>query len=1128
MLLIAGSVSATTIVMPTDAQLVTKSPVIIEGTVVSSQPVDRNGTIWTETIIALDQVIKGDVAGQVIVREVGGELDGRISKVYGAPEYASGERVLAFLTPTPRGDYQTTDLFVGKFTEQRTASGERLWTRDDIAADATLLDHDFRPIAARNVQRRADGFESYVHDRVAGRIGTANYGIENPLLERDIKTVSPRLTGNFTLLAEPTVYRWFAFGNGGSAKWYSNGSQSGYSGGGTAEVQTAMNVWSSYSAAKINYAYSGTTSTMGGLGAPNGVNEILFDDPLNEISGSFNPSTGGVVGQGGFNGVSGGGSWTSPFAADAGHPQQTYTAYNIVEGNLTIQDGVSPSAGISSSVLAEIVAHEFGHTLGFGHSSDATALMYPSVSPGGPSLRADDQVAARWLYPSGTSTPPPAVPNAPTNLTAVPSGTAINLHWTDNASNESGDSVYVATSTGAYSRVGTTAAGATSAAVNGLSGGSYRVYVTAWNAAGESAASNVATATIASTGSAPAAAFSVSATAGTAGQTIFTFTDQSTGTVTSRSWSFGDGATGTAASPSHVYAAAGQYTAVLTVSNNSGSSQASRVITVTQSTPAQPSVSAAFDVTPSGPRAGDLLQFTDRSSGSPTSWSWSFGDGSTSGAQNPAHAYATSGADTVTLSASNGGSTSQISRTITVANAIGTYRSLISAAAQTNGAGGSVWRTELTIFNAGSEGAGAQLVFLPAAGGTVQTRNTFIAPQQTLTWSNALLDIFGMPSGTGAIAIEATSAGSTPNLKLSSRTFTTGSAGTYGQAVPSVTSDALPTRQVLTGIESDSDYRTNIGLVNRSGQTVSAVLTLFDANGGSLGAASITIAPNNFQQTSLTSLWPSLAGASYGRLTMTINTSSASALSAYASVVDNRTQDPVYIQAIPVPGNGGSLVLPAAGRAPGANGTYWRSDVTLYNARGTAAAVYLRFLAAGSDNRNAPFRPYSLAAGQTLVIRDVLADFGLSSGTGALQVFWLDGGSGPVVTSRTYTTVSGGGTFGQSIDPIAAQGYESVVPGLRSDGSFRSNVGLVNSGDSPITAGVVLLSVTGQQLGSAVITLPAKSQMQTSLAAMFPGVNVQSLGSFTLQAHTGDAPTLSAYGSIVDNGSGDPVFFAGQ
>ena len=53
-----------------------------------------------------------------------------------------------------------------------------------------------------------------------------------------------------------------------------------------------------------------------------------------------------------------------------------------------------------------VVAHEFGHTLGFGHSTDNTALMYPTVTGRGPSLRTDDQNAARWLYPNGSAPPP--------------------------------------------------------------------------------------------------------------------------------------------------------------------------------------------------------------------------------------------------------------------------------------------------------------------------------------------------------------------------------------------------------------------------------------------------------------------------------------------------------------------------------------------------------------------------------------------------------------------------------------------------------------------------------------------------------------------------------------------------
>lgn len=47
------------------------------------------------------------------------------------------------------------------------------------------------------------------------------------------------------------------------------------------------------------------------------------------------------------------------------------------------------------------------------------------------------------------------------------------------------------------------------------------------------------------------------------------------------------------------------------------------------------------------------VTFTDDSTGVPTSWRWSFGDGATSNAQNPMHTYAAAGYYTVTLVATN-------------------------------------------------------------------------------------------------------------------------------------------------------------------------------------------------------------------------------------------------------------------------------------------------------------------------------------------------------------------------------------------------------------------------------------------------------------------------------------------
>ena len=1132
LMLLAAAASATTIILPTDEQLVAKTSLIVQGTVLSSNPVLRDdGRIWTETQLAVEQTLKGSASGTITIREIGGVIDNRITKIFGAPVYAVGERVMAFLTPTPRGDYQTMDLYLGKFAEERTLEGTRLWTRDDLTDEVQLLDPSFRPIVARNVQREAAKFEAFIRDRVAGRTpGTANYGIENPVLQNELqKPGTPRIQDNFTLLADPTVYRWFVMDSGGSAQWYSYGTQSGYTGGGVNEVKTAMNAWNSYTAAKISYVYAGAGSgAPGGVtGSPNGVNEIDFNDVHNDIAGTFTGS--GVVGLGGFNGVAPGAqTWTAPFTADATHMQKAYTAYNIVEANLAIQDGVSPSSGISSTTLAEICAHEFGHTLGFGHSSDSTALMYPSVTGLGPSLRSDDQLAARWLYPNGSSSggtpPPPTLPAAPSNVHASLAGSSsIFVQWTDNSSNESGFYIYIGYLGGAYSRLSTAlAAGSTSATVSGLAPGTYSVYVSAFNSAGESASSPT-TVTVPQQTQPVSASFMVTPSNGTAGSTTFSFIDQSTGSVTSWLWQFGDGFTSQQQNPTHVYANAGNYTVTLQVSGSGTNSTTNRLVTVTA--PVMP-VTAAFAATPSSPKIGAAVTFTDQSAGSPTQWFWWFGDGATSTSQNPAHAYQAAGAYMVTLQVWNATTTSTTSRNVTVvANAA--FRSLVSAAAQTNGVGNSVWRTELTLFNpSATEAASGQFLFIPGAGGTVVSQSLYLGPMQSVTYSNALPDIFGIASGSGAIAIEATSPLSTPDIKVSSRTFTTGSAGTYGQAVPQVPDDGLQQTLYVTGIESDADYRTNLGLVNRGATPVGVTLALFGSDGSQLATASLTLPANNFQQASLATYFPALAGQSRDGMSLKAVADSAGAVSVYASVVNNKTQDPIYIQGVAAPSVARAIV-PAVGRAPGIGGTYWRSDVTVMNPNPYSVRVSWRYLPAGSDNTAVAWSALNLGAGETRVLRDVASMFGVSSGTGALELS-VDNGVAPVVTSRTYTTTGDGGTYGQSIDPVMGYRSDDWVTGLRSDASYRSNVGFFNNSDAPTGVTATLVNLSGVTVASAFVTVPAHAPVQYAIGALFPNVNLALYPTLTMHAHTDGGAILFGYGSVVDNASGDPVFFAGQ
>jgi len=62
---------------------------------------------------------------------------------------------------------------------------------------------------------------------------------------------------------------------------------------------------------------------------------------------------------------------------------------------------------------------------------------------------------------------------------------------------------------------------------------------------------------------------------------------------------------------------------------------------------------ANFSGTPTSGTVPLTVNFTDTSSGTPTSWSWSFGDGGTSTAQNPSHQYTNGGDYTVSLTATN-------------------------------------------------------------------------------------------------------------------------------------------------------------------------------------------------------------------------------------------------------------------------------------------------------------------------------------------------------------------------------------------------------------------------------------------------------------------------------------------
>jgi PKD repeat protein len=147
----------------------------------------------------------------------------------------------------------------------------------------------------------------------------------------------------------------------------------------------------------------------------------------------------------------------------------------------------------------------------------------------------------------------------------------------------------------------------------------------------------------------PVANFSGNPTSGTAPLNVM-FTDLSTNSPTSWSWTFGDTGTSALQNPSHTYAA-GTYTVSLEACNAQGCDTETKTNYITASTGGSAPV-ADFVGSPTSGTAPLNVSFTDLSTNSPTSWSWTFGDTGTSALQNPSHSYA-AGTYTVSLQATN-------------------------------------------------------------------------------------------------------------------------------------------------------------------------------------------------------------------------------------------------------------------------------------------------------------------------------------------------------------------------------------------------------------------------------------------------------------------------------------------
>jgi len=224
-------------------------------------------------------------------------------------------------------------------------------------------------------------------------------------------------------------------------------------------------------------------------------------------------------------------------------------------------------------------------------------------------------------------------------------------------------------------------------------------------------------------------------------------------------------------------------------------------------------------------------------------------------------------------------------------------------------------------------------------------------------------------------------------------------------------------------------------------------------------------------------------------------------------------------------------MVPAAAHNPGANGTFWYTDLSLHNPHGFTLPVRVFFLESDRDNSTSPVLDLDLSPYETVNLWDVLGPdvFGIR-GTGAFLIFAdydriscaTDQECAFLASSRTYTPdpLSPLGEFGQG---IPGRSIDQGVDWDTDGSAFRCNVGAASWSDAWTTLRVDVQDGAGNILATEELELPPFGHVQRRLDTPVTGGSLV----FYLVEGPGDA-LVFPYASVVSQDTGDPTFLAAE
>ncbi|MCU1350608.1 MAG: hypothetical protein JWO56_3638, partial [Acidobacteria bacterium] len=466
------------------------------------------------------------------------------------------------------------------------------------------------------------------------------------------------------------------------------------------------------------------------------------------------------------------------------------------------------------------------------------------------------------------------------------------------------------------------------------------------------------------------------------------------------------------------------------------------------------------------------------------------------------------------------------------------------------------WQSDIRVTNTSADKQKYQLIFTPQGDDgskNVKTTTIDVAGGDTTALDDIVRNWYGIgslgDSANGVLEIRPVTAsgkglgsddttGAKATAVASSRTYNVSGNGTLGQYIPAipfasfigksldpkVLSSVLSLQQVA---QSDA-FRTNVGVVEASGQAASVLLSIFDNSGLKLKDIPLDLKPGEQRQLNGFLATNNIA-LTDGRIEVKV-TNGSGKVTAYASVIDNKTGDPLLVSGVPLSATANNkYVLP--GVADLNNGlASWRTDMRIFNNSTTPQAATLLFYP--QNNGGEPTsKAVTINPGEVRTLDNVLQTLFEQTNVGGAMHITTPSNSSLVVTGRTYNQTPEG-TFGQFINAVTP--FEAVGKADRSlqilqvedSVRYRTNLGLAEVSGREANVEVTVFLPDSKVTPKLAFTLQPNEFRQLGIIRDL-GLGNAYNARITVRVTDGDG-RITAYGSVIDMTTQDPTYVPAQ